>query len=196
MTIIIGLEDKNTGSVWMGGDSAITVWPNIVEASREKKIFKLGDVMLLGSAGTLRTTQIIRHGLSAFFRFQFPEESVMDYLVNGVAEPMRNALKECGASKIEANEEMSQNWWLLAYKGKVFEIDGGFSISNSTRGYTAIGSGRDYAMGAMLALKDLEPKQRIMTCLKITGEFDSFVKPPYYVMELTYEKTGRNRSSK
>lgn len=184
MTIIIGLEDK--GTVFMGGDSAVTTWPNCVEVVRDKKVFFMGD-MLLGSAGALRTSQIVRHGLS--FRYQFEQESLMDYLVNGIAEPMRDALKERGASKIEANEETSLNWWLLGYRGKVYEIDGGFSITNTTRGFTAIGSGRDFALASMLALKHLPPKERILESLKIAGKFDSYVKPPYYVLEL---KNGNN----
>lgn len=182
MTIIIGLEDKKTKTVYMGGDSATTAWPNCVEVATGKKIFLYGGDMLLGSAGALRTSQIIRH--SQPFRRQFPEESVMDYLVNGIAEPMRDVLKERGASRVEANEESSLNWWLLGYQGKVYEIDGGFAIANSVRGFTAIGSGRDFALAAMVAFKNLEPKQRILESLKIVGQFDSFVKPPYYVLEL------------
>lgn len=195
MTIIIGLEDKETGSVWMGGDSAVTTWPNSVDVLREGKIFNIADIMLFGSAGTLRNAQIIKHSL--MFRHQFSEESDMDYLVNGVAESIREILREKGASRIEANIESNVNSWLLGYRGKIYEIDDSYAVVNSARGLTAIGSGRDYAMASMLALKEYEPdpRKRILKTLKLVAELDSYVKPKFHVMELKNEKRTNNRNS-
>src|SRR5687768_7980880 len=126
MTIIIGLEDKNTGSVWMGGDSAVTTWPNCVDVLREGKLFSISNVLLFGSSGSLRNSQIIKHSL--MFRHQYAEESDMDYIVNGIAESIREILREKGASRIEANVEGNMNSWLLGYKGKLYEIGEDYSV--------------------------------------------------------------------
>ncbi len=64
--------------------------------------------------------------------------------------------------------------FLLAVGGTVFEISDDFSVGMDSTGYYGIGSGSDYAVGALHAGADMEE------ALKIAARLDAFTSPPFY----------------
>ena len=125
--------------------------------------------------------QTIKYHLSV--RAQHDEENDHAYIVVAFVEAMRELLKAKAVTTVRENTE---SVWccLVGYKGKLYQMESDFNISSTARGFDAIGCGDAYALGAMIALKDLEPIQRIMQTLAISGELCALVASPYYVETL------------
>lgn len=176
MTIIIGLETVE--GVLMGSDSGVTAF--ITSPTYEKKTFRIGP-LLIGHTGYVRAAQVVNY--SMILRQQFSGETDHQYMVCGFAEALRNTLKDAGVGRVENNEEMSNDYWLVGYNGRLYEVGSNFSVNRPRTRFSAIGSGYAYALAAMEALKDLSPRERIKKSLIITGKFDPYVKSPWIIME-------------
>ena len=173
MTCIIGLVED--GRVYMGGDSmAAAAWD--ARTTKLRKVFKLKN-FLIGYTTSFRMGQLLQYHLEIT-----PQngEDDMAYMVRTFAEAVRQLLKDNGFSKIDNNQEEGGTF-LIGYKGRLYRVDSDFQVNEFEEGYDACGSGEDYALGAMKALGEISPKERIMQALSIAGHFSTGIKGPYYV---------------
>ena len=176
MTCIIGLVDR--GIVYMGADSmAANGWN--ARVTKLPKVFKRDD-FLIGYTTSFRMGQLLQHRLVIPARGQEP---VMDYMVCSFVESVRGCLKDNGYTKIEHNTEEGGQF-LVGYGNRLFVIHSDFQVNEHAEGYDAIGCASSYVLGAMRALADLRPKQRILDSLKIAAHFSSGVQRPFYVKVL------------
>ena len=104
----------------------------------------------------------------------------MEFMVNQFVENARNLLKEKGFSKVESNKQ-SGGQFLVGYRGVLYCIHKDFQVGQLSEGLESIGSGSDFALGAMKALKDVAPVQRIKRALGIAAHFNMGVCAPFYV---------------
>ena len=177
MTCIVGLE--HDGKVYMGADSAsVGGWE--VKKTRLSKVFK-NNGFLIGYTTSFRMGQILQHHLNV--RPQKPDETDEYYMVCVFAEDVRECLKEKGFSKIENNQEEGGTF-LVGYKGVLYEVDNDFQVNSFTIKYNAAGCGAQYALGAMAALNDCEPEQRIERALEIASFFSGAVSYPFTMEKL------------
>jgi ATP-dependent protease HslVU (ClpYQ) peptidase subunit len=173
MTCIIGLSEN--GQVYMGADScASNGWE--ARITKLPKMFRVGK-FLIGFTGSIRMGQILQYHLDIPPQGEEPDE---EYLVRIFVETVREALKEYGYAKIENNQEKGGSF-LIGYKGKLFCFDSDFQINSFKEDIDAVGSGREYALGAMMALKDLKPEDRIKRSLEIASEFSIYVRKPFFI---------------
>jgi len=182
MTCIVGLKHKK--KVYIGGDSCTTAGYE-TRATSQKKVFRIGNndnAMLIGNSGSLRTQQILKYNVTP------PKitQSVEKYLVREFVPLLRKTLKEHGWIKKEnETEEISgQGGFIIGLKGQIFCIYQDFQVHAVEDNIHSIGSGGEYALGAMLAMPNSPPKQRILTALSIAGELTMSVSAPYYVETL------------
>lgn len=177
MTCIVGLAQD--GEVYIGGDSAaVSGWT--VQETALRKVFRVGQ-FLIGYAGSFRMGQILQYHLSV----PQQQDGVSDerYMVVDFVEAARTCFKEKGYTKIDNNREAAP-YVLVGYRSTLYMIDDDFQVQHLESGLDAIGSGREYALGAMAARMDLSPYDRIMRALEISASFSGSVCAPFRVEQL------------
>lgn len=177
MTCVVGLVDK--GVVHIGVDSAaVQGWTR--RASRVTKVFRRGP-FLIGYTTSFRMGQLLQHHLDV--PPQEPTQDDVAYLVTHFIEKVRTLLKEKGFTKVEQNTEKGGQF-LVGYRGRLYTVESDFQVGEHFDGYEVIGSGADFALGAMRALAHLPAKQRIRKALEIASHFNMGVCPPFTIMSL------------
>lgn len=177
MTCVIGLIEK--GRVYIGADSAaVAGWTR--RKTLLRKVFRRGP-FLIGYTTSFRMGQLLEHQLQVVK--QEENETDMAYMVNRFIEATRSLLKERGFAKVESNNE-SGGQFLVGYKGRLYSVESDFQVGEMAEGFDAVGSGSDYALGAMSALAKLPPKRRILRSLEIASEFNMGVCAPFVVRSI------------
>lgn len=143
MTCIVAAKAQD-GSIVMGSDAAGSdAWSLIV--LNDPKIYRVGS-MLIGFTTSFRMGQLLGHSLT------LPEHHsdvpVERYMRTSFADAVRSCLKAGGYAKTE-NQVESGGVFLVAYKGRVFQVQADFSVIENGRGYDACGSGYMLALGSL-----------------------------------------------
>lgn len=177
MTCIVGLVHR--GTVTIGGDSAsVQGWTSRI--TRLPKVFRLGP-FLIGYTTSFRMGQLLQYGLTV--RARRPAEAEMDFMVTEFVERVRLLLKERGVAKVESNAE-SGGQFLVGYDGRLFSVQQDFQVNEMADGYDAVGSGAEYALGAMRALDRSPPAVRVRKALEVSAHFNMGVSAPFFVKTL------------
>lgn len=175
MTCVIGLVQD--GKIYMGADSQASDGWNKRTVARPK-VFKT-DRFLIGYTSSFRMGQLLQYQLEVQSQ---NSESDYIYMATTVVESVRHCLKKHGWSKVENNQEEIGSF-LVGYNGGLYEIQPDLSILEHTDGFDAVGVGREYALGAMMALEEMPPKARICQALEIVAMFSNGVSAPFTVLE-------------
>ncbi len=175
-TCIVGLKYK--GRVYIGGDSqATSTYQKMTMSGR--KVFKVGE-MLIGYCGSIRAGQVLQFSLKPPAH---PDGvDVERYLCTTFINSVRKVFKSSGVMFNEHGVD-DGHYFLVGYRKRLFTVEPDNQEREDAAGMAALGSGMAYAMGAMAALwgRGKEPKRTILKALKIVGEHDPNVGPPYYV---------------
>jgi ATP-dependent protease HslVU (ClpYQ) peptidase subunit len=177
MTCVVGLVNK--GTVYIGVDSAaVQGWTR--RTSRVAKVFRRGP-FLIGYTTSFRMGQLLQHHLDV--PAQEAGQDDVAYLVTNFIEKARALFKEKGFTKVEANTEKGGQF-LVGYRGRLYTVESDFQVGEHEDGYDAIGSGADFALGAMAALPKLPPRQRVGRALEIAAHFNMGVSGPFSIETL------------
>ncbi len=173
MTCIAGLVHE--GNVYIGADSAATRGNHlIIEAM--SKVFYVDD-FLIGCEQSVRMSQLLQYQLSVKKQ---DDECDYTYMITVFAEAVRDLLRNYGCSNIDENIESC--WYsLIGYKGHLYQMNSDFSIMESANGIAALGSGMDYALGALAANWNKDPGCRILEALEVSARFCTTVSGPFSV---------------
>ena len=176
MTAIVGLIHE--GRVWMGGDSATTYSDATRRSDGDTKVKLIGD-MLIGCAGSARSSQIIHY---SFKPPKHPQRvSPLAYISGPWMKQLQKSIKDQWA-EFYAHEGDFE--FLIGYRGQLFLVDGHFGVSNTRRSYDAIGCGANLALGSMYSTEGLsDPEKRITIALSAASEFSAAVSPPFVILE-------------
>lgn len=148
MSCVIGLVTKD--GVLLASDSAASDG-NILIGSAIPKVFVIDgnknthQPIGFGITGVLQALPALRFGLKMPVQ---PREMPSDhYVINDLGLAIRNAMHESGAyDSIQAGGGCDV---LLAYGGNLYFADSNGTIVRPSRGYDAVGSGREVALGAL-----------------------------------------------
>ena len=177
MTCVIGL--RHGGRVYIGADSAaVQGWS--VRPSNVPKLFRNGPFLIA-------YTTSFRMGQLLHYELEVPKQAGEDdrkFMVTKFAECTRKLLKERGFSKVDSNSEKGGQF-LVGYNGALYTIHTDFQVAEVAEGLDSVGSGSDYALGAMVALEKLPPVRRIKKALQIAAHFNMGVCPPFHVKSLS-----------
>ncbi|NUP11400.1 MAG: hypothetical protein HOW73_35590 [Polyangiaceae bacterium] len=178
MTCIVGLVERKT--IYIGGDSAsVAGWTSRV--TRLPKVFKKGP-FLIGYTTSFRMGQLLEHSLHVPLQ-PSSERDDMRFMVTVFVEHVRQLLKDRGMAKVEANSE-SGGQFLVGYRSRLYSIQADFQVNEMADGYDAIGSGAEYALGALTALRGAAPTQRLKRALEISAKFNMGVCGPFFVRSM------------
>lgn len=179
MTCIIGWIEGN--KVWIGGDSA-GVGGLKIRTRADEKVFKNGE-MLFGYTSSFRLGQLLRYSL------EIPEQSKKkddyEYMCTDFIDAVSEMLKKKNYAEISDNK-MKIGFFLVGYKGNLYEIESDLQVAKPTLNYEAVGCGADIAMGALHSLNSfkMKPKERITKALQAAAEFSTGVRSPFIIKEL------------
>lgn len=175
MTCIIGLVENK--KIYLGSDS-LTGSDREVCISGSSKVFKIDD-FVIGTSGYWSSN------ITSRYKFKPPTNHLSDdleYMFTVFAPKLKKLLR---TQKCIEEDEFEQV--LVGYKNKLYTFETTSQrcyVLSHQDGIAAIGSGQDFAIGAMHALKNLQPKQRILKSLEVTQQLNRDVRPPFHILEM------------
>lgn len=185
MTCIVGYIDKANRKIGIGGDSA-GVGGLAVRSRKDTKVFKNGP-MIIGYTSSFRMGQLLR------FKLEIPVDTYKDtyaYMCTDFIDSVRKCLKDNGYTKVENNTERI-GCFIVAYKGRLFNIDDDLQVAENNYPYDATGCGENYALGSIRTLDNYAPvifpiDFILKTSLEVATEFSGGVRPPYNIIVEDY----------
>lgn len=178
MTCIIAAKDKD-GSIYMAGDSMVSGY--VTDTIIGGKVFKIGE-WLIGVAGDARDGQVIQH---AFVPPDIPSDVTIDgYMVSTFAAAVRSTLEKAGRLCKENGKEGSGLYLLVAGRGKIWMMCSDFGITCSRSPFIAIGSGSDFALGAMQVSAGVPMRERLLAALRASERWCESVRRPFVVKKI------------
>lgn len=178
MTTIIGVEYANRcvvlGDSRVVGDSKIYSHPDMV------KVVTNGN-FIIGAAGDVRALQVILHTWKPPVAVAKDKDNLFQFMISKVVPSLKQLLTDYNLLDIKSTDKDFELYVLIAYNGNIFEIDSEFAVSRSESGYYGIGTGGDYALGALYA--GATPEQ----AAAIAALNDSKTAEPF-IVETQYKK--------
>jgi ATP-dependent protease HslVU (ClpYQ) peptidase subunit len=122
---------------------------------------------LIGIAGRVIALQSIQNNwnppaLTASFK-----DSLFNFVVTKIVPSLKMFIDDAKIFSDKEKEEGELFSILIAIKGEVFEIDEDYSVSRRADGVYAIGSGSDFALGALMAGADMKTAMEIAASLDV-----------------------------
>lgn len=199
MTTIVGLCNKH-GAV-IAGDSKITTIDqtgyisqiNTLPKTMTKVIKNKG--WIIGASGDLRAINLIEH---AFKPTKPPEDpnKLTHHIVNNFIPQLRKTFDDHGYSTPtrDSGNHVAEHssTILIAAKGKIFAIDGDYSVLEDNEGIYALGTGTQYALGYLHAYIRHIPESRTTAletlanaALNAAAHWDPHTGPPNHLQTQT-----------
>lgn len=181
MTCIVGIFDKD--GVYIGGDSAAVDSVELSYNTRmDEKVFKRGD-MLFGFSVSFRMGQLLR------YKLRIPAHprgmNDMTYMITLFIDSVRKCFDDNAYTAMDTEDGGA---FMIGYRGGIYEILSDYQVSKSRDSYTAMGSGKAFALGAMFASKEKNPLEKIKVALGASVKFSMAVKEPFIYVTLINKK--------
>jgi len=143
MSVVVGFVGEN--GVYLAADGQATDgWQRIEMVA--PKVFRCPP-LVIGCVGTMRLVQI----LSTFLTLpKSDSHDPLDFLVRYFVPAVQEILKEHGYLQ----DDKIAGECLIVAGNRLFRLSDDFQVVEREGGYDAIGSGAEYALGAIEALKD------------------------------------------
>lgn len=183
MTCIAALIDKNN-DIYIGGDSC-TFSDNHYELPPYPKAY-IKKGVAFGFSGIKREAQIIRYS------FDPPDFKNIESLMNYMCIDFVDELKSNIEKRFQLNKETDSHSGscLVCMHGHIFSVGSDFSITERSDTFDAIGSGKNYALGALHSTQDWDDGEaRIRHALETAEKFSSSCRAPFHIL---YLKSSEN----
>lgn len=164
MTCIVGMIDKKTKKVIIGGDSA-GVAGSTIFIRKDEKVFKNGD-FVIGCTTSFRMIQLLRYS------FKPPEingKDLYEYMCTDFIDSVRECFKNGGYLQKFTDGDEKGGDFLVGYKDRLFKVENDFQVAETLNGIDCCGCGMDFALGALHALGE----QKMSTENKIIKALES-----------------------
>jgi ATP-dependent protease HslVU (ClpYQ) peptidase subunit len=176
------------GSTWavVAYDSKVTEDSRIFTLPKESgKVFQKGPY-ILGAAGDMRAVNLLAYT----FKPPLPaknelEPAALDRFISTKFIP---SLKACFEEASYSEKGEQDSTVLAVINGKVYEIGSNYEWCHDVSGLYALGSGSDYALGAMHAMKSImrggivNARTVVKEAVSIACRLDSESGEPVYVL--------------
>jgi len=181
MTCIVGIAHE--GKVIIGADSAgISGLDKRIRV--DCKAFVNGD-LIFGGTSSFRMLQLLKFSL-----VPPPITEGTDpyaYAVKALVPAIRQCLKDGGWAKMENSREEGGRF-IVGFRGHLFTVFEDYQVAEEIGSVAAVGCGEAYALGAMHALIDRPPMDRLEAGLNAAVHFSAGVAPPFYFVDLPAKK--------
>ena len=180
---------RHEGVIYMGCDSAgVGGWYSR-QNRVDPKIYRVKD-MLIGFTTSFRMGQLLGYSLTP------PHHHVDVPIEKYMATTFVNAVREClkaGGWATKDKEVESGGIFLVAYKGRIFEIQADYQVAEGEEPYNAVGCGQDLALGSLFTSERSVlgsgdhasiARARVEAALQAAAAFSAGVHPPFRIEEL------------
>jgi hypothetical protein len=162
LTTIIAVQDKD--GVKFGADS-LTTTSRKYKDPRMIKISEQGQYIIAGS-GLSSYCDVAQHIWKPPTPIRADRANMYHFVISRVIPSLKNCLKENNL-ELEIKDDNGFDF-LIAVGGEVFYIDQSFSVCLDESGFYAIGSGADFAIGALAFGASIEE------ALEVASRFDPY----------------------
>jgi hypothetical protein len=162
LTTIIAVQDKD--GVKFGADS-LTTTSRKYKDPRMIKISEQGQYIIAGS-GLSSYCDVAQHIWKPPTPIRADRANMYHFIISRVIPSLKNCLKENNL-ELEIKDDNGFDF-LIAVGGEVFYIDQSFSVCLDESGFYAIGSGADFAIGALAFGATIEE------ALEVASRFDPY----------------------
>lgn len=185
MTTLCAYRDP-LGNIWMAADSRVIVGERIAHTDHCKmRVLQVGKKyrLVVGVAGDVDAMSILD-------RIELPEahegETAVEYLRGGFLPAWKTAAAELGlVGKNSQGLEFTNACLLISVLGQICTF-GEYGTVMVHPHYESIGSGSQFALGAMSAMNGLEKYDGLTTvymAMKAAAKFDPYTSFPMYFYE-------------
>ncbi len=205
MTCIVAY--RTAEAVFMGADSAGVAGLSMTVRA-DRKVFELcragvpprtagglargdRDRMLVGFTSSFRMGQIIQHHVA------LPDHPrgvpTFDWMVREFVPAVRKALKEHAFTTVNNNVETGGSF-LVAYRNRIYTIDGDFQVGEPVAPFDAVGCGASIALGAMDALHRWDTPggiQLVELALQAAERHSAGVRRPFHTEVLWKQRAAK-----
>ena len=180
MTCIVGMVDKESGIVWVGGDSASSDG-STKSVRADSKVFRVGD-FVIGGSGSWRMIQLLKYSL---FPPEVVTKNIFEYMCTSFIDEVIRCFTDGGyIMKDKEDGSILGGTFLVAYKNRLFKVHEDFQVGEVLNGREACGCGSEVALGALHALRDIDlPVQiKIDKALKASEEIAIGIGGPFTII--------------
>lgn len=181
MTTLIGIQGKSWAL--LGADTRVTSEGTIYRMPKsQSKIVAIEDVVI-ASAGDVRGANILQHGLKIpKVTAKSDEHFVTSFLIPAI----RQAFSDAGYEKTSDGVSSHETEFLVAYNGRIYEIDCDYSWVQDARNIYALGSGGAIAIGALAtmvgdSITKTEARKWALKALDVASQYNADTAPPFHI---------------
>lgn len=188
MTCIVGIVDPERQSVLIMGDSAGSGGGSMT-IRRDSKVFAIGD-FIFGGTTSFRMIQLLRYS----FKPPVPDLAMTGFAVHASAEHdldrfmctrFVESLRECfrrGGFITEGHGPDLGGEFLVGYRDRLFRIGSDFQVGEAQDGFDSVGSGEEFARGAIHALRGVGQRDELLVArkaLEAASHYSTTVRGPF-----------------
>lgn len=170
MTTVIAIQHDD--GVEMIADSQINSAGQPYFHTDMVKIVERGKY-LIGVAGRVVALQAIQNSWNPPALTASHKNSIYNFVITKVVPSIKSFIDDSKIFSDKEKEDGDLFSIILAIKGEVFEIDQDYAVARRESGFYAIGTGADYALGALMA--GASP----MTAMEIAERLDVNTHEPF-----------------
>ena len=179
MTCIVGYVDRENSKVYMGADSA-AICDCSKTIRKDVKLFRNGD-FIIGCTKSYRMIQLLQYS------FKPPEikKEIHEYMCTDFVNAIRECFKDGGFMEKTQQDSESGGLFLVGYKDRLFKIEDDFQVGERVDRFDAIGSGGDFALGALYVLPNLKGRsieENLITALEVAEYLSFGVESPFTIL--------------
>jgi ATP-dependent protease HslVU (ClpYQ) peptidase subunit len=177
MTTIIGVQYED--SCVIASDSRVAEGGKVYTHPEMVKAVERGNY-IIGGAGDYRALQVVLHGWQPPLLTAKAKTNLYEFVINKVAPSLKSTLTEAGIEfnkGSESNDDKFELSLIIGINGVLFEIDSDFAVAMSDNHFYGIGSGGDFALGALHA------GATILDAMRIAATNNNGTSAPFHILE-------------
>jgi 20S proteasome alpha/beta subunit len=182
VTTLVGIQGRSWAL--LGADTRVTSEGTIYRMPKgHSKIIDV-DGIFIATAGDVRGCNILEHGLKIP---KVTAKSDEHFITSFFIPAIRQAFADAGYEKTSDGVSSHETEFLVAYNGRIYEIDSDYSWVQDARNIYALGSGGMIALGALATLvgdsiTKTEARKWALKALDVASQYNADTAPPYHVV--------------
>lgn len=190
MTCIVGMLDKETNTVYLGGDS---LGSNGYHKSvyKQRKVFHSKDTkeFIIGLSGTFNFQALEYENLLDELKLS-KNEINREYLITRFIPNLKNIVNKYNSNSNSNGINTMEGTLLFGYKDKLFKVQSDYSLLEPEDEYLSIGSGEDFATGSLATTEGMELTtiERIHKALRVASKHGVGIQAPFYIINTKDDK--------
>jgi ATP-dependent protease HslVU (ClpYQ) peptidase subunit len=176
MTTIVGVQYED--SCVIASDSRVAEGGKVYTHPEMVKAVERGSY-IIGGAGDYRALQVVLHGWSPPLVTAKAKTNLYEFVINKVSPSLKATLQEAGIefTKSSDNDDKFELQLIIGINGTLFEIDSDFAVAMNDNNFYGIGSGGDFALGALHA------GAAVLDAMRIAAINNNGTSAPFHILE-------------